>query len=137
VASRVTWEIEFTPDAERWIRSLGPTDSNRMAAAIDQLRHVGPTLGRERVDTISGSRHHNMKELRSVGGHLRALFAFDRNRRALILVGGDKTNDWKGWYRRNIPLADKLYDKHLRSIGKEAPWPARTRTGERSAGSCR
>ncbi len=78
-----------------------------------------------------------MKELRSVGGHLRALFAFDPRRRAVILLGGDKTNDWTGWYKRNIPVADKLYDRHLRSIGKGAPWPARTRTGERSADSAR
>ena len=131
------WEVEFTPEAERWIRSLGPRDANRIAAAIDQLRQVGPTLGREPVDSIRGSRHHNMKELRSFGGHLRALFAFDRNQRAVILVGGDKTNDWKGWYKRNIRVADELYDRHLRSIGKEAPWPAGTRAGERSAGSSR
>jgi hypothetical protein len=78
-----------------------------------------------------------MKELRSVGGHLRALFAFDPRQRAVILLGGDKNGDWKGWYMRNIPVADKLYERHLRSIGKEAPWPARTRIGERSVGTSR
>jgi len=97
---------------------------------------MGPMLGRPCADAIAGSRHRNMKELRSAGGHLRALFAFDPRRRAVILMGGDKTNDWRGWYTRNIPLADKLYDSHLRSIGKEAPWRDRTRTGERSARSC-
>ena len=34
---------------------------------------------------------------------MRALFAFDPRRRAVMLLGGDKTNDWKGWYVRNIP----------------------------------
>lgn len=51
-----------------------------------------------------------MKELRSSGGNLRALFAFDPRRRAVVLVGGDKTGDWSGWYKRNIPRADRRYD---------------------------
>lgn len=137
MASRHTWEVEFTPEAERWFMGLGARDADQVAKAVAQLQRGGPGLGRPRVDSIEGSRHHNMKELRSVGGHLRALFAFDPRRRAVILVGGDKTNDWEGWYKRNIPVADRLYDRHLRSIGKGAPWPARTRTGERSAGSAR
>ena len=98
---------------------------------------TGRTSVGRRVSLIRGSRHHNMKELRSVGGHIRILFAFDHHQRGVVLLGGDKTNDWTGWYKRNIPVADRLYDEHLRSIGKEPPWLARARTGERSAGSSR
>lgn len=127
------WTVQLTPEAQAWFKGLNERDANRIAAAFDLLEQRGPTLGREAVDSIRGSRHHNMKELRSFGGHLRALFAFDPERRAVVLVGGDKTNDWKGWYKRNIPLADKLYDRHLRSLGKEVPWVSRARTGERSA----
>ena len=58
-----------------------------------------------------------MKELRSFGGNLRALFAFDPERRAIVLVGGDKAGDWAGWYERNIPIADDLYDEYLREEG--------------------
>jgi hypothetical protein len=54
-----------------------------------------------------------MKELRSTGGHVRILFAFDPARQAILLLGGDKTGNWKGWYQENIPQADELYDKHL------------------------
>lgn len=112
---------------------LGREDTSRMAAAFDQLKLGGPGLAGSSVQLIKTSRYRNMKELRSVGGNLRALFAFDPNRRAIVPLGGDKTNDWKGWYKRNIPRADKLYDKHLRTLGKEAPWPARTpRAGRRS-----
>jgi hypothetical protein len=100
------------------LSSLGVTDAHRIGAAIEHLREHGPSLGWPRAASISRSRHHNMKEPRSAGGHLRALFAFDPRRRAVILLGGDKTKDWKGWYVRNIPLADKLYERHLRSIGK-------------------
>ena len=66
------------------------------------------------MDTIRGSRHANMKELRSVGGNLRALFAFDPRRQAIILLGGDKTGNWRGWYEQNIPRADDLYDDYLK-----------------------
>jgi len=119
------------PEAEAWYMALEPRDANRIAAAFDELELRGPGLGRPFVDSIKGSRHHNMKELRSIGGHLRALFAFDPRRRAVVLLGGDKTDDWKGWYKRNIPVADRIYDRHLHSLGKEGPWP---RAGERSAG---
>jgi hypothetical protein len=129
---RQDWEVVFTPEAEKWFMGLGAVDTDRIAAAVNRLQHDGPSLGRPFVDSIKGSRHHNMKELRSSGGHLRALFAFDPRRRAVVLVGGDKTGDWKGWYARNISRADKLYDRHLRDRGKERPWPPRTpRPGRR------
>jgi hypothetical protein len=62
------------------------------------FEQLGPNLGRPAVDSIKSSRHHNMKELRSVGGNLRALFCFDPRRTAIVLLGGDKSNDWVGWY---------------------------------------
>lgn len=106
--------MTFTGQAARWYTALGAEDTVRIKASIDELRLRGPTLGRPYVDTVKGSRHPNMKELRSMGGNLRALFAFDRQRRAIVLVGGDKTNNWKGWYRRQIPIADRLLDQHNR-----------------------
>jgi hypothetical protein len=80
------------------------------------LQDQGPTLGRPAVDRINGSRHHNMKELRSIGGHIRILFAFDPAREAILLLGGDKTGRWQDWYRENIPIADDLYDEHLENL---------------------
>jgi hypothetical protein len=133
-ASKPRWNIEFSVEADRWYTALTQQDTDRIAAAIDRLELVGPTLGRPRVASIKGSRHHNMKELRSRCGNLRALFAFDPHRHAVVLVGGDKTGDWKGWYKRNIPHADRLYDQHLRALGKEAPWrPSARRAGRPSA----
>jgi hypothetical protein len=129
------WEVEFTPQAERWYMGLGAEDASRIAAAFDELERRGPSLGRPFVDSIKSSRHHNMKELRSIGGQLRALFAFDPQRRAIVLVGGDKTGDWAGWYRRNVRHADRLYDQHLRKLGGDGPWPTGTqRPGGPSGG---
>lgn len=113
----VAWDVFFSESAERWVLALDDADYEAMMAAIELLEERGPSLGRPAVDRIAGSRHHNMKELRSFGGHLRALFAFDPKRRAIVLLGGDKTNDWSGWYDRNVPVADDLFDEYLRQEG--------------------
>ncbi len=80
------------------------------------LAATGPTLGRPLVDRIKGSAYHNMKELRpaSAGGsEVRILFIFDPRRQAILLTAGDKAGDWKGWYQRNIPLAEERCSEHL------------------------
>jgi hypothetical protein len=120
----MAWEVELNPQVLQWRRSLDPVSADRFAAALGQLQRGGPGLGRPYVDAIKGSRHRNMKELRV--GTMRALFAFDPRRHAVMLVAGDKTNDWRGWYQRNIPVADRAYDKHLRSVGGgEGRWKGR------------
>ncbi len=91
-------------------------------AAIRVLSDLGPALGRPLVDSVKGSRHKNMKELRpgSTGRtEVRVLFAFDPKRRAILLVGGDKSNAWSKWYEVNVPIADERYDAHLRGVNAE------------------
>jgi hypothetical protein len=111
----------FTAQADRWYQGLNGEERKQITAAMNRVRLFGPVVGRPTVDSIKGSRHHNMKEMRSTGRNLRALVIFDPQRRAVVLVGGDKTGDWKGWYKRNIPRAERLYDEHLRDMGKEGP----------------
>jgi hypothetical protein len=60
-----------------------------------------------------------MKELRPRRGNIRVLFAFDPQRTAILLVGGDKTGRWEEWYRRMIPVADRLYEEHLEALRHE------------------
>ena len=82
--------------------------------AAQVLKTYGPQLGRPHVDTVYDSRHSNMKELRvqSKGRPLRIFFAFDPNRQAVLLVGGNKQGD-KRFYKRMIAKADDLYDEYL------------------------
>jgi hypothetical protein len=131
----VPWELQLTSEAETWMRTLGERDRAQLSAAFEALERHGPTLGRPLADRVKDSRHHHMKELRPQLGNIRVLFAFDPNRRATILLGGDKSGEWNGWYRKQVPRADRLYDQHLKSIGKgkEAAW-RQARTGERSSG---
>lgn len=114
------WEVDVTLIAD-WLRSLDQTSYEQVIAALEVLRDRGPSLGRPLVDTITASRHRNMKELRpgSVGrSEVRILFAFDPKRMAILLIAGDKAGSWTRWYKRNIPLADDLFDKHIRALRK-------------------
>jgi hypothetical protein len=87
------------------------------------LERFGPQLGRPRVDTLKGSRHANMKELRfdAANGVWRVAFAFDPKRNAVLLIAGDKSGSGeKRFYRQLIAKADERFDEHLlRSQGKE------------------
>ena len=109
------WNIDAAL-IEDWVASLDVGSRAQVFAALQLLEEKGPQLGRPLVDTVTASRHRNLKELRpgSTGrSELRVLFAFDPERRAIMLVAGDKAGNWSHWYRRNIPIADDLLDRHI------------------------
>ncbi len=85
------WEVEYTDQFGEWYLSLSDADQERVVAAVEFLGERGPGLGRPHVDSITASRHSNMKELRPRGGQLRVLFAFDPRRIAILLLGGEVT----------------------------------------------
>ena len=102
--------------------SLSTKQQRATRRAMIQLEQNGPALGRPYVDTIRNSRFKNMKELRiSSQGALRVLFAFDLERRAVLLFGGDKSVDsrWNDWYVEAIRRADDLFEEHLRKLGEK------------------
>jgi hypothetical protein len=118
------WNIEFTDEYEQWYQTLTTRQQDAIDRCIVVLEQRGPGLGRPYVDTLKGSRHTNMKELRSQssGTPLRAFFAFDPRRSAILLIGGDKTGDHR-FYRRMIPIADALYDIYLQELKDEGLLP--------------
>ena len=74
------------------------------------------------VDTLNGSRHANMKEMRfsAAGGEWRLAFAFDPERRAILLVAGDKSGgSARRFYRALIAKADARFDRHLAQPANE------------------
>lgn len=102
-----------------WLASLDDDSRDQVVAAVELLEDQGPQLGRPLVDTVTASRHKNMKELRpgsSGRTELRVFFAFDPTRQAILLVAGDKAGNWTRWYKRQIPVADDLLDDHLRTL---------------------
>jgi len=113
----VEWVVEYTDEFEAWFDRLSSTEQESVAASLLLLRQTGPTLGYPHSSQIKGSRHGSMRELRiqHKGQPLRALYAFDPRRAAIMLLGGNKKGDDR-WYRRFVPLADDLFDEHLRSL---------------------
>lgn len=114
----VVWDVEVGL-AEAWLLALSEDDYDLIIAALEVLQDEGPMLGRPLVDTIKGSRHKNMKELRPGSGgrsEIRILFAFDPKRPAILLVAGDQSRDWNRWYKLHIPIADQRFDDHLSTL---------------------
>lgn len=128
------WAVDFHPACGEWADTLEQGDAEALLAAIRVLRDAGPSLGRPLVDTVLASRHSNMKELRpgSTGRtEIRVLFAFDRSRRAILLLGGDKSSDWRGWYRRNIPIADDRFEEHQAGLANSTQQTRKAGRGRR------
>ena len=121
----MSWEVEVTDEFIDWWHELTERQQEAITARVRLLQERGPSLGRPSVDGIKQSRHQNMKELRaSQEGALRVLFAFDPRSAAILLIGGNKAPDgssptWNDWYSEFVPIADDLYDEHLRLLQEE------------------
>lgn len=113
------WEVLISEDYAEWFEKLPQKDKAAIAADLEVLRHFGPQLGRPYVDQIKGSQFSNLKELRTKTAAClyRSLFAFDPDRRAVILCGGDKKGkDQEKFYSRLIAEADRIFKRHLEKI---------------------
>jgi len=114
------WDVEVTDQFVEWWSTLTDDQREAVTARVDLLGERGPDLGRPVVDRIQSSRHQTMKELRAAkDGAIRVLFSFDPRRRAILLLGGDKSGEWNKWYEWAVPLADDLYDEYLEELRTE------------------
>lgn len=96
---------------------------DELLAHANLLAQFGPNLGRPTIDTLKASRHANMKELRFTWSNeiWRVAFAFDPQRQAILLVGGDKGGaDQRRFYKRLISVADDRYDEHLATLAQQS-----------------
>ena len=114
------WEVNGTDVFDAWFDHLSEPEREDVIAVIDLLKARGPHLGMPYFSRIVTSRHATMRELRiqHAGRPYRVLYAFNPRRSALLLLGGDKTGDDR-WYDVNVPLADRLYDEHLRELQRK------------------
>ncbi len=115
----MSWAVLYHDDFVAELEALTGAVQDELLACVSVLQVVGPALGRPHVDTLTGSRHANMKELRfrADDGVWRVAFAFDPRRRAIILVAGDKSGVAQArFYKGLITRADKRFDDHLKTI---------------------
>ena len=115
------WTVAFHPAFRTEFFELSEGVQDSLFEAIGLLEAAGPLLKRPRSDTLNGSRHSNMKELRfdADNGVWRVAYAFDPERKAVLLVGADKSGvSEKRFYRRLIQKADDRFDEHLSALGQ-------------------
>ncbi len=111
------FNIETRLTFSDWMGELPRNEQIEIRAAIRVLEKDGPNLGRPNVDTVNGSKHRNMKELRVqiAGRPCRIFFAFDPARIGILLCGGYKDGSGnKRFYEKQIKIADKEYNDHLK-----------------------
>jgi hypothetical protein len=117
----VNWTVEIGDEFGPEFDALPEDVQTEILALSRLLQQCGPLLGRPRADTLNGSRHANMKELRfsAAGGEWRVAFAFDIRRKAILLVAGDKAGVSKTrFYHELIRKADDRFDAHLSRLNK-------------------
>ena len=115
----MTWDVQLDDDFALELAALDATVRAEIVALTLLLRDEGPQLGRPHADTLKGSRHANMKELRvrMPNAAWRVAFAFDPERAAIVLVAGDKSGvNEKRFYRTLIAKADDRFDRHLETL---------------------
>ncbi len=115
----MAWNVEFHDAFEVEFLAFEQTVQDALLAAAKLLADYGPQLGRPHADTLKGSKHANMKELRfeASDGEWRAAFAFDPERKAILLVAGDKSGgSEKRFYKQLIAKADLRFSAHVESL---------------------
>jgi hypothetical protein len=118
----VNWEVDLHEDFVPEYHALPTEVQDDLLAHVELLKQFGPQLSRPQADTLYGSRHANMKELRfdSADGVWRVAFAFDPKRKAILLVAGDKSGGGeRRFYRQLIEKADARFDAHLAKIKRK------------------
>lgn len=118
------WTVDFHDAFAPEFDELPQPVQDELLAHVELLEMFGPQMNRPRVDTLKGSRHANMKELRfkAAGGVWRFAFAFDPLRSGIILCGGNKAGIGQGrFYRQLLARADERFAAHLAELAARAP----------------
>src|SRR5438045_9582269 len=118
----VKWAVEIADEFKPEFDALDQDVRREILALARVLQEFGPQLGRPRVDTLNGSRHANMKELRfsAADGEWRVAFAFAPRRKAILIVSGDKSAGSEQRFHCDlIRKADERVEAHLARIGTE------------------
>ena len=113
------WAVLFHDEFVREFNEFAEEVQDELLAYVKLLEVRGPSLRRPHADTLKGSRHANMKELRFKvdKGVWRVAFAFDPKRQAIVLVAGNKAGgNEKRFYKRLILKADQRFDSHLSEL---------------------
>ncbi len=116
----MAWEVEYTDEFETWWIGLDEEEQIDIAAVVGLLEEKGPHLPYPYSSEVKGAKYGSMRELRiqHKGKPYRILYLFDTRRAAILLIGGRKTGGAR-WYERYVPLAENIYEQHLKDLENE------------------
>ena len=125
------WEVEFHDEFDPEFDALSQDVQDELLATAKAVERLGPDAGRPHVGTLDNPKHSNMKELRFKANHgaeiWRAAFAFDPQRKAIVLVAAAKQGkDEDKFYKDLLRVANDRFDRHLLKL-KAAEAPVRQR----------
>lgn len=120
----MAWDVEYTNEFLDWWNGISEGERESVSNSVDYLIQDGVHLRHPHSSGIRSSRHSNMRELRVSGGRspIRVFYAFDPRRTSILLIGGHKT-DGDLFYRRYVPIADRLFDQYLLELRLEGLIP--------------
>jgi hypothetical protein len=118
----MSWTVRLHDEFDPEFAELPEPVQDEILALMALLSEYGPKLGRPHADTLNGSKHANMKELRfkAADGVWRVTYAFDPKREGMLLMAGDKSGgSEKRFYKQLISKSDTRYDTHLAKLKDE------------------
>ena len=111
----MVWKVDTTEEYDAWFLEQGEDGQVSIQTKVEFLKIYGPHLPRPFADTLKGSKLNNLKELRTqTTDHVfRVAFLFDEERKAVLLIGGDKKGkNEKKFYQNLIKQAEKIYQQY-------------------------
>jgi hypothetical protein len=118
----MAWEVETTDEYDTWFLEQTEDSQVSIRMKVELLTEYGPYLSRPHADTLKGSNLSNLKELRAqTESHVfRVAFLFDVERKAILLIGGDKKGkNEKRFYQSLIKQAEAIYKQYLDDEGEK------------------
>jgi hypothetical protein len=113
--------VYATDEFAEWYDGLEERHRERVAAGVDLLEQTGIALGFPYSSAIEGSAS-ALRELRiqSHGHAMRVFYAFDPQRDAVVLIGGDKTGvSDERFYREYIRQAERILREYVAELKEE------------------
>ncbi|MGD0481790.1 MAG: type II toxin-antitoxin system RelE/ParE family toxin [Terracidiphilus sp.] len=111
-------EIVVTDEFVLWWESLDEGEQISVRSVVDLLENLGVTLAFPLTTAIVQSRKLRELRIQHAGRPYRVLYAFDPARKAVLLVGGNKTGNDR-WYEEYVPWAERIFADYLRETGQK------------------
>jgi len=112
-------QVETTDAYKDWYLDLEKTEAAAVDRKVKMLQILGLSLPFPHSSDVKGGKY-PFRELRVNNPPIRVLYAFDPQRNAVLIIGGDKSGDNR-FYERLIPKAELLWEGYLAQLPPPAP----------------